>query len=128
MRRRSVQRHGQLGEEDNVAVPRSCPADCARMVGGHTTASGWEILESDVAEDYPTCVPDWVSAGVWDGGAVSSWGAGEAPRVCVKELEGGDAAARAGEGVRGDRVNEKATSGPAGWCAVTPTMVITLVP
>ena len=33
-------------------------------------------------------VRDWVSAGVWDGGAgsASSWGAGEAPRVCVKEV------------------------------------------
>ena len=44
-------RHEQLGGEDNVAVPGSCPADCARMVGGHTTAGGWERLESDVAED-----------------------------------------------------------------------------
>ena len=34
-----MQRHGQLGGEDNVAVPGSCPAVTARMVGGHT--SGW---------------------------------------------------------------------------------------
>ena len=33
-----MQRHGQLGGEDNVAVPGSCPAVTARMVGGH---SGW---------------------------------------------------------------------------------------
>ena len=45
---------------------------CARMMTGHS--SGWleKTPESDVAEQL---VRDWVSAGVWDGGAgsASSW-------------------------------------------------------
>ena len=40
--------------------------------------------------------------------------------MCVSEVMLRRAwVARAGEGVRGDRVNEKAARGPAGWCAAS---------
>ena len=48
---------------------------------------------------------------------VQDLGAGVAG-VCVRLLRRAWVA-RAGEGVRGDRVNEKAARGPAGWCAAS---------